>query len=454
MGISIHLSVSKAVTKEEWAAVYAESLKLIEHFPLVDYQDTEIIGMHTKCLVKTAEHEEQNSLRKDEKMVGWWTMGDSESLRLAECFWMPKDIAKEYAKPFKSSQVSRYEPYEEDALYGNIPRLLKSCRNDTDHFDTAYHLWNHKTQAEPYHMYLLAIGCLVTDRLGRKAYITGDTTKEQCIDAVKLANKYLDRPIHIPNTCIPDELFQRVDSFPIPEEEKLRLCIKAYLGERDEAIGKALREQFSTGLFDACWEEEIQSYIPSQAGDEEVVHVCIDDEARYDISLLIAQSYSFDHMQNSVEVLNYLPNRRMKRVRENRGTYEIINTEELMYYEDGDTFHPDFKKALNTFFGFYHGMTKETYYQELMTKDPRERCAFLLEQQKTFRILDTDLEKIFRDICENERSFERYYPMVRVVINDQNHRFLVTAIVLNDALYNKCMEWLEESEEGQKGGLL
>ena len=398
MGISIQLSVSKAVTKEEWAAVYDESLKLIEHFPLVDLEDTEINGMPVRCLVKTAEHEEQSLLRNDEKRIGWWTVGDSESLRLAECFWMPKDITKEYAKPFKSSREPQYKVHEEDALYGNIPRILNGYRYDTDHFDTAYHLWNHKTQAEPYHMYLLAIGCMVADRLGRKAYISGDITKDQCIEAVRMANTFLDRPIRIPSTCAPEELFRRVDT-------------------------------------------------SSQAGDKEGAPVHIDDDARYDISLLISLYHSSGNVQDSAELLDYLPNRRMKRVREEKGTYEIINTEELMYYEDGDTFHPDFKKALKTFFGFYHGMTKEAYYQELMTKDPREKCEFLLEQQKMFRILDTDLEKIFQDIRENERSFERYYPMVRVVINDQNHRFLVTALVLNDALYKKCMEWLEEGEE-------
>lgn len=40
--------------------------------------------------------------------------------------------------------------------------------------------WGAKTQGEPYHMYLLAIACLMEDRLGEKAFIYGDITQGQC----------------------------------------------------------------------------------------------------------------------------------------------------------------------------------------------------------------------------------------------------------------------------------
>lgn len=41
--------------------------------------------------------------------------------------------------------------------------------NSDGRFNQTYFLWDAKTQGEPYHLYLLAIVCLIEDRLGEKA---------------------------------------------------------------------------------------------------------------------------------------------------------------------------------------------------------------------------------------------------------------------------------------------
>lgn len=46
----INLDVSKAVTKEEWADVYNESLKLIEVFPLAKWEEKTIDSIKTPCI--------------------------------------------------------------------------------------------------------------------------------------------------------------------------------------------------------------------------------------------------------------------------------------------------------------------------------------------------------------------------------------------------------------------
>ena len=38
-------------------------------------------------------------------------------------------------------------------------------------------------------------GCLIEDRLGKKAFVYGNITKGQCQKAVKLANEWLEKPI-------------------------------------------------------------------------------------------------------------------------------------------------------------------------------------------------------------------------------------------------------------------
>ena len=58
-------------------------------------------------------------------------------------------------------------------------------------------------------------------------------------------------------------------------------------------------------------------------------------------------------------------------------------------------------------------------------------------------IRDKDWDKIFKDIEENEDSYARYYPMVRVRSTSDNMDYLIKAFVLNDDLYEFCKEHME-----------
>ena len=51
MGISIHLSISKSVTQEEWEQVYKETLCLVEKFSLAEKRKVPIHGIDTFCMV-------------------------------------------------------------------------------------------------------------------------------------------------------------------------------------------------------------------------------------------------------------------------------------------------------------------------------------------------------------------------------------------------------------------
>lgn len=65
-------------------------------------------------------------------------------------------------------------------------------------------------------------------------------------------------------------------------------------------------------------------------------------------------------------------------------------------------------------------------------------CRWLVEQNRSILIRDKDWDKIIIDIEENEMSFSRYYPMVRVAINSTNLVYMTKAIILNDALFDYC----------------
>ena len=50
MGVSIHLVISKSVTKQEWEKVYEESLKMLEEFPLAERDCVEYYGKTMPCM--------------------------------------------------------------------------------------------------------------------------------------------------------------------------------------------------------------------------------------------------------------------------------------------------------------------------------------------------------------------------------------------------------------------
>lgn len=78
-------------------------------------------------------------------------------------FFLPRDLIGD-------KQVC---PEAGDSMMGGLQWFLDSG-DDTDSdekFNQTYFLWDSKTQGEPYHLYLLAIACLIEDRPGEKAFV-------------------------------------------------------------------------------------------------------------------------------------------------------------------------------------------------------------------------------------------------------------------------------------------
>ena len=214
MGISIHISISHSVTKEEWTAVYRETLRLVEAFPFAERRKVSIRGIDTVCLVPTREREDRYGWNNEKIRTGWFADGDYETLCTAEDYYLPRDLITD----------DTYDPDAPDAMFGMLPAYLPYEWKDP-RFQKCYDLWGEKTQGEPYHMYLLAVACLIESRLGRKACVYGDITKGQCRKAVEMANRFLDNKIDIPARCTPGTLLERVKLFPVSEQEMLAIYI-------------------------------------------------------------------------------------------------------------------------------------------------------------------------------------------------------------------------------------
>lgn len=538
MGIHIHLAVSKSITRDEWEKVYQETLWLVDKFPLAEKRQIDIKGIKTICLVPTREREFVYGWPRERVHVGWQTVGDYEYMCTGEDYFLPKDLV----------DTQEIESDAGDAIYGAIP-AYRDCDREAPKYNRVHEVWGAKTQGEPYHMYLLAIACLVENRLKEKAFVYGDITKGQCVKAVDIANKYLPNKIEVPDRCDMKKLFLRVSQLNLSGEEKLDVFETMYLGNKEEEFGNFIRKNFTSEVWNLYWANRFSDVIIGTVGfdnlfqkymlwggdlrklcdfvkyiDREgntlyekfIVRVldaklhlkdkdCRDflkidqnEAAPYGVATLFAQ-FAFAGARNR-KVDRYIPIDELRAVledtfsskcdvnkiiddyleeeqkensidrsaskeefekacrkdvsnvfedvmehgrqkyQEEREKYDIYDYEDLMFYEKGDSMRPAMKEALRDSYLFYQSMTQEKSFAELMNKKAKERCEWLIKQNQYVLIRDTDWEKIFTDIEEHEESFERYYPMVRVLLDSDGLVNMVRAITLNDELYEYCKE--------------
>ena len=88
----------------------------------------------------------------------------------------------------------------------------------------------------------------------------------------------------------------------------------------------------------------------------------------------------------------------------------------------------------------------EEKFVELINGTHEERCSFLIFQNKYLLLMKTCWFEIFEKIKKNPGSFRRYYPMVRVQVNDST-KWLVYAYVTNEDFYRYFQEKLALDEE-------
>lgn len=81
-------------------------------------------------------------------------------------------------------------------------------------------LWGNKTQAEPYHFYLLAVACMLEHELPGKVAIYGDITRGQCKKAVEIASDLLGEQIELPDRCDLQRLHDRVKKMPLKNQAR------------------------------------------------------------------------------------------------------------------------------------------------------------------------------------------------------------------------------------------
>ena len=123
-----------------------------------------------------------------------------------------------------------------------------------------------------------------------------------------------------------------------------------------------------------------------------------------------------------------------------REEWDITDADELISYKKGDTIANSLNERLSVFFAFYRKLLEEDEYKVLLKKGARDSICFLIEQNRYFLFMEEAWDKIIREIEDDVKTFERYYPMVRVKLTRDFLIQYIQAIVLNDELYQYCME--------------
>lgn len=239
MGIYIGITVSTLVSRERWQAVYGEALGLAEKMGLADHQEREIHGHVVRCLVPTAE-------TGWNRKKGFWAVADYHFRDSAEGFFFPKELRP--PEDDEPVDILALRARQMDAIRTEIPEKNYQI------------VWGDKTQGHPYHISLLAIGCLVEDRLGDDALVHYDINAGQCRRAVQLANRFLEKPVRVPCQCDMEPWFKRVSRVNLDDAEKIRMAVELFIGRKDSAFGEKLRSVFPHDLLLQYWEEEFAEY--------------------------------------------------------------------------------------------------------------------------------------------------------------------------------------------------
>ena len=260
MGIFIHMNISKSVTKDEWQKVYEETLLLVKAFPLAESRKVYCKGIETICLVPTEEREDFYGWNYNKKRVGWFADGDYETMHTAEDYALFRNLVCE----------EEIDENAGDAILG----VLSDYMNDYNKAlsDNVYCLWGNKTQGEPYHMYLLAIACLIESRLNEKAFIYGDITRGQCKKAVELANQYLNNPIEIPARCDVWRFHERISKLPIGKKAQYEAFVQLYMGTKDAEFGAYIRSVYPEEIYMEYWKEEFDYYPIGTLGFDRIIN--------------------------------------------------------------------------------------------------------------------------------------------------------------------------------------
>lgn len=365
MGAYIHVMLSPSITQEEWTPVYEKSLYMAQNLGFFELDFRAVRNRPVMCFVPTRD------TRK-----GWSVLGSFPSFARAEEQFTPKKIT--------------WEPVTDKTIDAINSNNRYSCEKNIDDIEM---IWGNKTQHEPYHIGLLAIGCMMEHELGVKAMVGGDITYEQCIMAADIASKLLDTKTAPPTACFIDKLYARIKNMDyLTEEQKLEMIYYTYIGKMNKTAFDFLDKFFPKELVDK-YRENNHSGFWSWGG--------------------------FCRSGNPV--------------------FDICSFQDLMFFKPYSVLSPKMKKQLELSFGEYCELSDDSECGEIMAAGTEEMLEFLADSRNSLIFTEKQWEHIFDNIERDSRAFKRYFPMSKISMTEDN-KYLTRALVTDDDFWNYCCD--------------
>lgn len=123
-----------------------------------------------------------------------------------------------------------------------------------------------KTQGLPYHIYLLAVACLLESRFPKQVAVQGDISIGQMKKAIDWANTILHKPIQLTERVNNKRLLDRIRDIVRNDVTALKSFMRLIMHENNFALGEFVRDQFCPSTISAYYTERFNEYDVNMAG--------------------------------------------------------------------------------------------------------------------------------------------------------------------------------------------
>jgi hypothetical protein len=271
MGVMLYLDICPDMaTNEQWEKIYGETLMLVEAFPFAETVfDRDKFANFGLNFVYADRTREKDVDYKERKGLCWETDGDYKTFEFGETFKLWRDLDN-YKGGYGWKEIDASQIKGVDILANRLffERNYDSCYDSLESLCcvNCKGLFGAKTQGYYYHLPLLAIACLIVDRLPKAAYVYGDITRGQIKEAVRWANVILSEPIGFPDTMDNDKLLMRLKGFIPDENVLLSAFCDLTMNPSDDELGHFIRNNFSREAINDYNRKDLASQKPGTLG--------------------------------------------------------------------------------------------------------------------------------------------------------------------------------------------
>jgi len=254
MGVFINLNLLPDLIDEfAWTSVYQETLQLINAYPFL----SKVVDKNTfdkPWIYVTRAEETKIPVSSDYSYQGWHVIGDDVSMNSAESFLLFRDLNYYRQRLAEPSRPGDDVLFSMLCYYADLgDKVEHVVPNSIGVFDS-------KTQGHPYHIYILAIACLIEARFPLHAIVYGDVTINQMKKAISWANTILSRPVTLTDRADNEKLLARISAGLADPRDRLEAFMRITLQPKNRLLGDFIRNNFPPEAIEAYFFESFKDY--------------------------------------------------------------------------------------------------------------------------------------------------------------------------------------------------